>query len=88
MVVRNPKLNLSVTATGGHYLPIALGQIELKDVGKENGGVTFADAINIILSLVTSNVENAVLGAGDIVGSHLPSFIVEYPARFAFRLLL
>ena len=28
-----------------------------------------ADAVKIILSLITSNIENAVKGAGDLVGS-------------------
>lgn len=69
MIIRDPKLNVSVTAAGGHAIPIALGQVELKDIGKESGGVTFADAIKIIFSVITSNVENAVLGAGDLVGS-------------------
>lgn len=69
MIVRDPKLNFAMTASFGHYVPIALGQVELKDIGKEKGGVTMVDAIKIIFSVITSNIENAVLGAGDLIGS-------------------
>jgi len=69
LTVSDPKLNVSIVAAGGHAIPIALGQVELKDIGKESGGVTVADAMKIILSIVTSNIENAVLGAGDLLGS-------------------
>jgi hypothetical protein len=69
MIVTDPALNVSITAAGGHYIPVKLGRVELKDIGKEHGGVTFADALSIIFSVVTSNIENAVLGAGDLIGS-------------------
>ena len=69
LVVRDPKLRLSVTALGGHALPIALGQVELKEIGKESGGVTMTDAIRIIFSVITSNVENAITGTGSLIGS-------------------
>jgi hypothetical protein len=69
LVVRDPRLNVSVTAAGGHYIPVALGQVEIRDIGKKSGGATFADAIRIIFSVLTQNIENAVAGAGDLVGS-------------------
>lgn len=69
LVVTDPSLNVSITAAGGHAIPIKLGKVELKDIGKEHGGVTFADAMKIIFSVITSNVENAVMGAGDLLGS-------------------
>jgi len=69
LVVRNPKLKMSVTAVGGHAVPIALGQVELMDIGKESGGVTVVDALKIFLSVITSNIQNAISGAGDTVGS-------------------
>lgn len=69
LIVTDPVLNMSVTAAGGHYVPVKLGKVELKDIGKESGGVTIADAIKIIFSVIASNVENAVLGAGDLVGT-------------------
>lgn len=68
LVVTDPKVRLSLTLAGGHALPIALGQVELKDIGKEGGGVSVGDALRILLSVITSNVENAILGTGQIVG--------------------
>jgi hypothetical protein len=69
LIVTDPTLNVSITTAGGHSVPVKLGKIELKDVGKEHGGVTFSDAIAIVFGVITSNIENAVLGAGDLVGS-------------------
>lgn len=69
LAVTDPALNVSITVAGGNYIPIKLGKVELRDIGKEHGGVTFADAMKIIFSVITSNVENAVLGAGDLIGS-------------------
>lgn len=67
MVIRDPKLKLSLTLAGGHAIPIALGQVEIRDIGKEKGGVTMVDAVRILFSVITSNVENAVVGAGTTV---------------------
>lgn len=69
LVVRDPKLNVSITAAGGHYIPVALGQVEMKDIGRKSGGATFADAVKVIFSVLTQNIENAVTGAGDLIGS-------------------
>jgi len=69
LIVRDPKLNVSITAAGGHYIPVSLGQVEMKDIGRKSGGATFADAIKVIFSVLTQNIENAVAGAGDLLGS-------------------
>ena len=69
LIVTDPELDVSITAAGGHYIPVKLGRLDLKDIGKEHGGVTFADAIGIIFSVITSNIENAVLGAGELIES-------------------
>lgn len=69
LVVRDPKLNVSITAAGGHYIPVALGQVEMKDIGRKSGGATFADAMKVVFSVLTQNIENAVTGAGDLIGS-------------------
>jgi hypothetical protein len=50
-------------------MPVKIGKIEVKDVGKEQGGVTFADAVVIIVGTITGNIENAATGAGGLVGS-------------------
>jgi uncharacterized protein involved in outer membrane biogenesis len=69
LVVVDPTLNVSVTAAGGHSIPVKLGRVELRNIGREGGGVTFSDAFKIVFSVIASNVENAVLGAGELIGS-------------------
>jgi uncharacterized protein involved in outer membrane biogenesis len=69
LVVSDPALNVSITAAGGHYVPVKLGRVEIKDIGKEHGGATFADALAIVISVITGNIENAVAGAGDLLVS-------------------
>lgn len=69
LVVTDPALNVSVTAAGGHYVPVKLGTVQLKDIGREHGGATFRDAIALIFTVITSNIENAVTGAGELIGS-------------------
>ena len=66
LIITDPVLNMSLTATGGKAIPLKLGKVELKDIGKERGGVTFVDAMEIIFSVITSNIENVVLGAGNL----------------------
>lgn len=69
LIITDPALNVSLTVAGGAAIPIKLGNVELKDVGKEGGGVKVSDAIKIIFSVITCNIENAVAGAGDLLGS-------------------
>jgi uncharacterized protein involved in outer membrane biogenesis len=69
LTVTDAQVNVSITAAGGHAMPVKIGKIEVKDVGKEQGGVTFADAVMIIMGTITGNIENAAKGTGGLVGS-------------------
>lgn len=69
LIVTDPALNVSMTVAGGAAIPIKLGNVELKDVGKDGGGVKISDALKIVFSVITSNIENAVMGAGDLLGA-------------------
>ena len=70
LVVTDPELRVTITAAGGHALPIKLGDVEMKDLGRgEGGGVTLARAIRMVFRVLFSNIENAVLGVGELVGS-------------------
>ena len=53
LVISDPQLNASLTMLNGHYLIVALGQIDIRDIGKDKGGVTFNDAIRIIVTAIT-----------------------------------
>lgn len=74
LLIVDPALNVSIRAAGGHYVPVKLGEVELRDIGKDHGGVGFADAVSIIFSVIISNIENALLGAGDLLGSGAKAF--------------
>jgi uncharacterized protein involved in outer membrane biogenesis len=69
LTVTDAQVNVSITAAGGHAVPVKIGKIEVKDVGKEQGGVTFADATLIIVSTIIGNIDNAAKGTGGLVGS-------------------
>ncbi len=69
LLVTDPELDVSIVAAGGYSIPMKLGRVELRDIGRKQGGVTFADAIAIIASVITSNVDNAAAGAGNLLGS-------------------
>jgi uncharacterized protein involved in outer membrane biogenesis len=69
LVITDPALNVSIRAAGGHYVPVKLGRVEMQDIGKDSGGMRMADVMAFIFSVITSNIENALLGAGDLIGS-------------------
>ncbi len=63
--------NLHIGNPEGFNTPalFELGEVELRDIGKEGGGVSAADAIRIVFSVIAGNVQNAVFGAGDFLMS-------------------
>jgi uncharacterized protein involved in outer membrane biogenesis len=69
LAVLDPQLNVSVKAAGGRYIPVKLGKVELEGIGRDGGGVGAVDAVRIFLSVITSNIRNAVAGAGDLIGA-------------------
>jgi len=64
LIVKNGKVNLSLsTPLGGQGTSMALADIHLKDIGKEGGGATMADAFKKIFAAVNKNVGTAVSGS-------------------------
>ena len=69
LIVKNGKVNLSVTALGGQGVSKPLPDIHLKDIGKDGGGATMADAFKKIFAAVNKNVGTAVAGSlKDVTG--------------------
>ena len=68
VIISNAKVRLSITGLGGKAASIPLPTIELKDIGKETDGVTFAEAIAEIVSAVLRGVTGVVASAGKMVG--------------------
>lgn len=69
LIITDLALNVSVTAADGHCIPVKFSRIKLNDIGKEQGGVTFPDAISIIVNSITGNIGSSVLGTGEMLNS-------------------
>ena len=62
LTINDPQLNATITALGGNYISVPLGQIEVKDVGKAQGGVTVSEAVKIIVKAVVGDIDHAIGG--------------------------
>lgn len=69
VTVQNTKLAYSSVVTAGTFVTIPIVSITLKDIGKENGGESFADAIVVIFDGILKSFTSAISGAGDLLGS-------------------
>jgi uncharacterized protein involved in outer membrane biogenesis len=69
LIITDAEVDVSMSAAGGHAIPIKIGKIELKDIGKEHGGVTLSDAIAIAVTTVAGNIETAALNADGLIDS-------------------
>lgn len=67
-VLSNAKLKVSITGAAGLAAPIPLPAIELKDIGKEEEGATFASVISDIVKAIAGTVTSVLTGAGKLVG--------------------
>ena len=67
-VLSNAKLNVSITGAAGLAAPIPLPTIELKDIGKEEEGATFASVIGDVVKAIAGTVTSVLTGAGKLVG--------------------
>jgi hypothetical protein len=67
-VISNAKLKVSITGAAGFAAPIPLPTIELKDIGKEKEGATFASVIRDIVKAIAGTVTSVLMGAGQLVG--------------------
>ncbi len=73
LLVTEPALRVSITGTGGRAVPVQLGRIELENIGAEDGGVAFNDALRIVFSVLTSNITNVVSSSGELIGDAVGS---------------
>lgn len=68
LTISGGKVKLSVTAAMGLSAPIALAQVQMKNIGREGEmeGIGVADVTRIIVETVLKSVLNAVGGAGGL----------------------
>lgn len=67
LVIRDSQLNASLTALNGNYIAVKLGEISVRDIGKEEQGVPFSEAIKTLVAAITASIEEAVGGVADSV---------------------
>ena len=68
VLVENGKVTLSANFLGGAGIPLPLPTISLKDVGKEKGGTSPAEAITSIFKAILGSVVKVVTESGKLVG--------------------
>jgi uncharacterized protein involved in outer membrane biogenesis len=62
-IVKNGKVNMSVTALRGEKLSLSLPDIHMKDIGKEKEGTTMSKALEQVFVVINKNVITAVAGS-------------------------
>ena len=68
VIISTAKVRLSITGLGGKAAGIPLPTITLKGIGKDTGGVTFAEATAEIVDAVLRGVTDVVASTGKLVG--------------------
>lgn len=66
--IADAKLRVSITGAAGLAAPIPLPTIELKDLGKEEEGASFATVIGDVVKAIAGSVTSVLTGAGKLVG--------------------
>lgn len=66
LVIKDPQLNATLTLLNGNYVAVRLDDIELRDIGRAEGGLTFSDAVRQIVDTIAGDIEAAV---GEVAGS-------------------
>lgn len=72
LTIAGSQMNFSVTGaaalTGGGAVPLPLPPLTLTDLGREEEGVTFVEAIQNVLKAVAGATGTAIVGAGHLLG--------------------
>ena len=69
-IVKNGKINMSMSALKGQKLSVALPDIHMKDIGKDKDGTSVANALKEIFAALNKNIVTASAGSlKDISGT-------------------
>jgi len=63
LVVKDGKINMSLTALQGEKLALSLPDIHMKDIGKEKEGTTISKALQQVFAMINKNIITAVAGS-------------------------
>ncbi len=67
--INGTRVHVALTALGGHGFTLPLPPIALSNIGGNNDGVTFSEAITEIMGAIARSVSKAVAGSGKLLGS-------------------
>lgn len=67
--VNGTRVHVAFTALGGHGFILPLPPIHLSNIGGNENGVTFAEAVREILAAIFKSVGNAVTSSGKLLGT-------------------
>ena len=70
VLVKDGKIRLGAKLLGGNAVPIPLPDVEMKDIGKDSGGVSMAQAVSAFFGRLAGGIGDAVKkGAGSVTGT-------------------
>jgi hypothetical protein len=67
--INGTRVHVALTALGGHGFILPLPPIYLSNIGGNEDGVTFSEALTEIMGAIVKSVSNAVVGSGKLLGS-------------------
>jgi uncharacterized protein involved in outer membrane biogenesis len=67
--VNGTRVHVALTALGGHGFILPLPPIHLSNIGGNENGVTFAEAVREVLAAIFTSVGDAVTGSGKLLGT-------------------
>lgn len=67
IVVKDGRISLSAGFLGGNALPIPLPEVEMRDIGKADGGAGVAEAVAVFFAHLASNVAGAAKDGGKLI---------------------
>lgn len=67
LIVKNGKVNMSMSALKGEQLTLPLADIHLKDIGGDDEGTSIADAVKEVFGAVNKNVIGSVAGSAKAI---------------------
>lgn len=69
LIISGARVNYSPTILQGRSIPIPLPTIEMKDLGRDSGGLTIGELLSLILSNIDDAVVGVLRGSGELIAN-------------------
>jgi len=76
-IVKNGKVNMSMSALQGNKLSLTLPDIHMKDIGKDKEGTTVSKALGQVFAVVNKNIVTATAGSVKDMGGTLQNTVED-----------